>query len=154
MPKLPYSFTNRQLLFSRFRRIRRPRAVRRSGAHAKRPGADRPAQLGVPVFREPTPDGHSRITRVMRPLHRRLPFRLDTGFLFGRFEVRIQANRLQREQVAHCRRRVEPDIVQLQRDHSHRVSRPGITILLPITYGQSLGPLTKYFRGPRVQNFQ
>lgn len=77
------------------------------------------------MFREPAPDGHTRVAGVVRPLHRRLSVRPDTGVLFGRLEVGLQTDRLQREQMANSRRRMEPDVVQLQRNHSHRVSVAG-----------------------------
>jgi len=65
-------------------KYRRTRTVRGGGAHAKRPGAGRPAEPGIPVFRESTPDGHTRVAGVVRPLHRRLSVRPDTRILFGR----------------------------------------------------------------------
>lgn len=102
--------------------FRRSRALRGGGAHAKRSGAGRPPQLGIPVLREPSPNGHSRVAGVVRPLHRRLPVRSDTRVLLRRLEVRVQTDRLQREQVAHSRRRMESHVLQLQRDYPHRVS--------------------------------
>lgn len=101
---------------------RRSRAVRGGGAHAKRSSAGRPAQFGVSVFREPSPDGHTRVAGVVRPLHRRLSVRPHTRVLFRGLEVGVQADRLQRKQMAHSRRRMEPHVLQLQRDHPHRVS--------------------------------
>lgn len=77
------------------------------------------------MFREPSPDGHTRVAGVVRPLHRRLPVRPDTRVLLRRLEVRVQTDRLQREQVAHSRRRMEPHVLQLQRNHPDRVSGDG-----------------------------
>lgn len=68
--------------------LRRSRTVRRGRADAKRSGAGRPAQLGISVFREPSPDGHSRVAGVVRPLHRRLPVRPHTGLLLRGLKVR------------------------------------------------------------------
>lgn len=101
---------------------RRSRTVRGGGAHAKRSGTGRPAQLGLSVFREPAPDGHTRVARVVRTLHRRLSVGPHTGLLLGRLPVRVQTHRVQREQVAHIGRRMESHVLQLQRNHSHRVS--------------------------------
>lgn len=105
-----------------FARCRRTRAVRGCRAHAKRSGAGRPAECGLSVFRESSSDGHTRVAGVVRPLHSRLSVRPDTRLLFGRLEIGLKTDRLQREQMADIRRRMEPDVLQLQRNHSHRVS--------------------------------
>jgi hypothetical protein len=108
--------------------LRRSRTVCRGCAHAKRYGASRSSQPGISVFRKPSPDGHTRIAGVMCPLYRRLSVWPHTRFLLRRLEVRKQTDRLQREQMAHIRRRVEPHVLQLQRDYPHRVSSYRIII--------------------------
>lgn len=56
------------------------------------------------MFREPSPNGHTRVTGVVRPLYRRLSVGPDTRVLFRRLAVRVETDRLQREQVANIRR--------------------------------------------------